>query len=45
MKASSVVKSSKLSIGVQPPLAVTQEQFVLEAIGQLIVAVVFICEL
>ncbi|XP_004560188.2 protein PTHB1 isoform X1 [Maylandia zebra] len=33
VKASSVVKSSKLSIGVQPPLAVTQEQFVLEAMG------------
>uniref|UniRef100_A0A3B4G2W9 Bardet-Biedl syndrome 9 n=1 Tax=Pundamilia nyererei TaxID=303518 RepID=A0A3B4G2W9_9CICH len=30
VKASSVVKSSKLSIGVQPPLTVTQEQFVLE---------------
>uniref|UniRef100_A0A3P8RVA6 Bardet-Biedl syndrome 9 n=1 Tax=Amphiprion percula TaxID=161767 RepID=A0A3P8RVA6_AMPPE len=30
VKASCVVQSSKLTIGVQPPLAVTQDQFVLE---------------
>lgn len=34
VKASCVVHSSKLTIGVQPPLAVTQDQFVLEPIGQ-----------
>ncbi|XP_035804688.1 protein PTHB1 isoform X1 [Amphiprion ocellaris] len=33
VKASCVVQSSKLTIGVQPPLAVTQDQFVLEPMG------------
>ncbi|XP_029360234.1 protein PTHB1 isoform X1 [Echeneis naucrates] len=30
VKAASVVHSSKLTVGVQPPLAITQDQFVLE---------------
>lgn len=34
VKASCVVQSSKLTISVQPPLAVSQDQFVLEPIGQ-----------
>ncbi|XP_053183635.1 protein PTHB1, partial [Scomber japonicus] len=33
VKASCVVQSSKLTVGVQPPLAVTQDQFVLEPMG------------
>ncbi|XP_038138416.1 protein PTHB1 isoform X2 [Cyprinodon tularosa] len=33
VKASSVLQSAKLSICVQPPLAVTQDQFVLEPMG------------
>ncbi|XP_059194305.1 protein PTHB1 [Centropristis striata] len=33
VKARCVVQSSKLTIGVQPPLAVTQDQFVLEPMG------------
>ncbi|XP_026225869.1 protein PTHB1 [Anabas testudineus] len=33
VKASCVVQSSKLTISVQPPLAVSQDQFVLEPIG------------
>ncbi|KAM9851598.1 protein PTHB1 [Aulostomus maculatus] len=33
VKASSVVQSSKLTVGVQPPLTVTQAQFVLEPMG------------
>ncbi|XP_044065409.1 protein PTHB1 isoform X1 [Siniperca chuatsi] len=33
VKASCVVRSSKLTIGIQPPLAVTQDQFVLEPMG------------
>ncbi|XP_061632773.1 protein PTHB1 isoform X2 [Phyllopteryx taeniolatus] len=33
VKARSVLASSKLTVGVQPPLAVTQDQFVLEPLG------------
>ncbi|KAI3361540.1 hypothetical protein L3Q82_012962, partial [Scortum barcoo] len=33
VKASCVVQSSKLTVSIQPPLAVTQEQFVLEPMG------------
>ncbi|XP_065814165.1 protein PTHB1 isoform X1 [Labrus bergylta] len=33
VKASCVMQSSKLSVGVQPPLAVTQDQFVLQPMG------------
>ncbi|CAK6967824.1 protein PTHB1%2C partial [Scomber scombrus] len=33
VKASCIVQSSKLTVGVQPPLAVTQDQFVLEPMG------------
>ncbi|CAJ1063068.1 protein PTHB1 [Xyrichtys novacula] len=33
VKASCVMQSSKLTVGVQPPLAVTQDQFVLEPMG------------
>uniref|UniRef100_A0A3Q3J5M0 Bardet-Biedl syndrome 9 n=1 Tax=Monopterus albus TaxID=43700 RepID=A0A3Q3J5M0_MONAL len=33
VKASCVVQSSKLTVGVQPPLAVTQDQFVLDPMG------------
>ncbi|KAM9309234.1 protein PTHB1 [Pholidichthys leucotaenia] len=33
VKATSVLQSSKMTIGVQPPLAVTQDQFVLEPMG------------
>lgn len=42
MKASCVVQSSKLTVGVQPPLAVTQDQFVLEPMGQSVTPV-FVC--
>ncbi|XP_041798162.1 protein PTHB1 isoform X2 [Chelmon rostratus] len=33
VKASCVVQSSKLTVSIQPPLAVTQDQFVLEPMG------------
>ncbi|KAM3613772.1 uncharacterized protein V6R79_004898 [Siganus canaliculatus] len=33
VKASSVLQSSKLTISVQPPLSVTQDQFILEPMG------------
>ncbi|KAM8735062.1 protein PTHB1 isoform 1-T1 [Acanthopagrus schlegelii] len=33
VKASSVVQASKLTVSIQPPLAVTQDQFVLEPMG------------
>ncbi|XP_049901956.1 protein PTHB1 isoform X1 [Epinephelus moara] len=33
VKARCVVQASKLTVGIQPPLAVTQEQFVLEPMG------------
>ncbi|XP_040900630.1 protein PTHB1 [Toxotes jaculatrix] len=33
VKAGCVMQSSKLTVGVQPPLAVTQDQFVLEPMG------------
>ncbi|XP_076593229.1 protein PTHB1 isoform X1 [Chaetodon auriga] len=33
VKASCVVQSSKLTVGIQPPLSVTQDQFVLEPMG------------
>ncbi|XP_019719361.1 protein PTHB1 isoform X2 [Hippocampus comes] len=33
VKASSALASSKLTVGVQPPLAVTQDQFVFEPLG------------
>lgn len=38
VKASCVVQSSKLTVSIQPPLAVTQDQFVLEPMGQSISA-------
>lgn len=36
VKASSVVQASKLTVSIQPPLAVTQDQFVLEPMGECI---------
>lgn len=38
VKSSSVIQSPKLTVSVQPPLAVTQEQFVLENMGQCVTA-------
>uniref|UniRef100_A0A7N8WR52 Bardet-Biedl syndrome 9 n=1 Tax=Mastacembelus armatus TaxID=205130 RepID=A0A7N8WR52_9TELE len=38
VKASCVLQSSKLTVSVQPPLAVTQDQFVLEPMGQSLTA-------
>ncbi|KAA8591941.1 hypothetical protein FQN60_017315, partial [Etheostoma spectabile] len=37
VKARCVVQSSKMTVGIQPPLAVTQEKFVLEPMGQSII--------
>uniref|UniRef100_A0A3B4XHH5 Bardet-Biedl syndrome 9 n=1 Tax=Seriola lalandi dorsalis TaxID=1841481 RepID=A0A3B4XHH5_SERLL len=34
VKASCVMQASKMTVGVQPPLAVTQDQFALEPMGQ-----------
>lgn len=34
VKSSCVIQSSKLTVSVQPPLAVTQDQFVLEPMGK-----------
>lgn len=41
VKSSSVIQSPKLTVSVQPPLAVTQEQFVLENMGQCVTAHIF----
>ena len=38
VKASSVVQASKLTVSIQPPLAVTQDQFVLEPMGECVAA-------
>lgn len=38
VKSSSVIQSPKLTVSVRPPLAVTQEQFVLENMGQCVTA-------
>lgn len=34
LKANSVIQTSKLTVSIQPPLAVTQDQFILEPMGQ-----------
>lgn len=44
VKASSVVQASKLTVSIQPPLAVTQDQFVLEPMGECIAPFLsFVC--
>lgn len=44
VKASSVVQASKLTVSIQPPLAVTQDQFVLEPMGEFIAPFLsFVC--